>query len=212
MPNDELPTRRSHSARTTETIDHIITATIDAIADVGLRNATTGEICRRAGVSVGALFHHFDTRLDVIVATVEHHMAERLARYRQYMVSRRAERVADPRALIRLLRLVQREERSMLWLEVVMETRTDPELRARIQPILQRQRETFRAVAEVQPGLHAMPVEARHAWLELLRNVLHGEAIREHVMPNHDLDEPKLDVLLALARHMGASPQVSTTY
>lgn len=98
----------------------------------------------------------------------------------------------------------------MVWLETVMETRTNAELRSRLAPVLQRQRETLRAIATAQPGLKEMPVAARNAWLELLRNVLHGEAIREYLMPDHDLDEPKTDVLLALARRMGAAPQAST--
>lgn len=33
----------------------------------------------------------------------------------------------------------------------------------------------------------------------------------EHVRPHHDLDEPKLDALLALSRDMGASTQVPTS-
>lgn len=202
--------RRTHAERRAETIDHIINATIEAIVEVGLRNASTGEICRRAGVSPGAMFHHFDTQLDVIVAAVEHHLADRLDRYSRYIESQRAGETADPRALIRLLRSIWREPPSMVWLETVMETRTNAELRARLRPVLQRQRESFRAIASAQPGLNKMPVAARNAWLELLRNVVHGEAIREHVMPNHDLDEPKIDVLLALARRMGAAPQVST--
>lgn len=201
--------RRSHAERRAETIDLIINATIETITEVGLRNASSGEICRRAGVSPGAMFHHFDTQLDVIVAAVEHHLAGRLDRYSRYIESRRSGATADPRALIRLLRSIWREPPSMVWLETVMETRTNAELRSRLAPVLQRQREIFRAIAAVQPGLNEMPVAARNAWLELLRNVLHGEAIREYVMPDHDLDELKTDVLLALARRMGAAPQVS---
>jgi len=209
VPVDELHSRRSNAERKAETIDRIINATLEAITEVGLRNATTGEIRRRAHVSLGALFHHFDTRLDVIVAAVEHHLRERLLRYTSYLSSQQQD-VADPRSLIRMLRSVQREPRSMVWLEVVMETRTDAQLRDRIQPILQRQREVFRELAVAQPGLSEMPIDARNAWLELLRNVLHGEALWEHVKPHHDLDEPKLDALVALSREMGAPNHVGT--
>ena len=73
MSDDSARSRRSHAERRAETIELILNATLDAIAELGLRNATTGEICRRAGVSPGALFHYFETRQTVIVGAVEQH-------------------------------------------------------------------------------------------------------------------------------------------
>jgi AcrR family transcriptional regulator len=194
--------RRSHAERTGKTVELIIDATIDAIAEIGLRNATTGEISRRAGVSIGALFHHFGTRLDLIVAAVEHHLELRFTRFSEVADALLHDATrAEPRALIGAFRSITREPRSMVWLEVLMAARTDPELRARVAPILEAQRDRFRASADAKPGLRTLPVLERHTWVELLRTMVIGESIWEPVLSHHELDEPKLDALLALAGH-----------
>ena len=208
MSDDAAHSRRSHAERRAETIELILNATLDAIVELGLRNATTGEICRRAGVSPGAVFHHFETRQDVIVAAVEHHLSDRRVRFTEMVESLRSRdaEMVDPRELLRILRSITREPRAMVWLEVLMETRTDSELRKRITPTLIRQRDLFRAAGELHSGLSSMPESARFAWLELLRNVMHGESIWEQLEPHPELAEAKIDALLALAVHLGATP------
>ena len=44
-----------------------------------------------------------------------------------------------------------------------------------------------------------MSLQDRLTWVELLRNVVNGESIWEPVLSHHDLDDAKLDALLALA-------------
>ena len=196
--------RRSQAERTAETVDLIINATLDAIALVGLRNATTGEISRRGGVSIGALFHHFESRLDIIVAAVEHNLEQRFAWILAAVDALRSDR-SGPGALFRTLRSIAREPRSIVWLEVLMEARTDPELRARVTPILVKQRDRFRAGAALEPRLQRMSRHDRLTLIELFRNVLNGDAIWEPVVSHEDLDDPKLDALLALAADLSAT-------
>ena len=200
--------RRTNAERAAETVDLIINATLDAIAEVGVRNATTGEISRRAGVSIGALFHHFDTRLDLIVAAVEYNLADRYNRVSAFAERAWAEEFAHdhPRALLKLIRAITREPRSMVWLEVLTAARTDPELRARVTPLLARQRDLFRSVALTHPNLAAMSEADRMTWVELLRNIVNGESVWNIVMPHYDVDDAKIDAMLALARAMGANP------
>lgn len=201
--------RRTNAARAAETVDLIINATLDAIAEVGVRSATTGEISRRAGVSIGALFHHFDTRLDLIVAAVDYNLSDRFIRVSSF-VDRAALatsfRLDHPRALLRTIRSITREPRSMVWIEVLNAARTDPELRERVMPLLISQRELFRSVALADPNLAAMTEADRMTWVELLRNIVNGEAVWRIVMPHHDVDDAKIDALLVLAGAMGAAP------
>ena len=204
---NEPRARRTNAERAAETVDLIVNATLDAIAEVGVRNATTGEISRRAGVSIGALFHHFDTRLDLIVAAVEYNLADRYTR-----VSAFAERAWQeefttdhPRALLKLIRAITREPRSMVWIEVLVAARTERELRARVTPLLARQRELFRSVALTHPSLATMTESDRMTWVELVRNIVNGEAVWNIVMAHYDVDDAKIDAMLALAGSMGAS-------
>ena len=62
--------RRSQKERSAETSSRLMNATIDLLHDQGLARTTTPEIARRAGVSRGALTHHFAGREAIISASV----------------------------------------------------------------------------------------------------------------------------------------------
>ena len=51
--------RRSHAERTAETRARVIEAVFASIAEVGFARTTASEITRRAGVTWGAVQHHF---------------------------------------------------------------------------------------------------------------------------------------------------------
>jgi AcrR family transcriptional regulator len=60
--------RRTQEERSTETRAKLIRATIDLICRHGYANLTTPDIASAAGVSRGALQHHFATRYELIAA------------------------------------------------------------------------------------------------------------------------------------------------
>ena len=62
--------RRSQKQRSAETSARLMNATIDLLHDQGLARTTTPEIARVAGVSRGALTHHFASREAIITASV----------------------------------------------------------------------------------------------------------------------------------------------
>jgi|GEM_PF-207703 AcrR family transcriptional regulator len=59
--------RRSHAERSQATQQDLIDATIRVIAERGLANASTFEIAKAAGVTPGALQHHFASKNDLIL-------------------------------------------------------------------------------------------------------------------------------------------------
>jgi len=61
--------QQTKSERTRETI---LAAAIDCFYELGYFNTTTENIAQKAGVSRGAMLHHFPTRADLIRAAVEH--------------------------------------------------------------------------------------------------------------------------------------------
>ena len=82
----ELPlqarARRSHAERTAETRAKIIAAVVDAIAERGFQRATALVIASRAGVTWGAVQHHFGGKDGLLLAVLEdsfNRFAERLA-------------------------------------------------------------------------------------------------------------------------------------
>lgn len=75
-------TRRSHAERTAETRAKILAAVVDAIAEVGFHRTTAVEITSRAGVTWGAVQHHFGDKDGILIAALEasfQRFAERLA-------------------------------------------------------------------------------------------------------------------------------------
>ncbi len=63
--------RRSHAERTAETRAKIIEAVLESIADVGFQRTTASEIAHRAGVTWGAVQHHFGGKDGILVAALE---------------------------------------------------------------------------------------------------------------------------------------------
>lgn len=62
--------RRSQKERSADTSARLMSATIDLLHERGLSRTSTPEIARRAGVSRGALTHHFAGREAIITASV----------------------------------------------------------------------------------------------------------------------------------------------
>jgi len=73
--------RRTQAERTAETRARIMDAVVGCIADVGFGRATASEITRRAGVTWGAVQHHFGDKDGILRAVLEdsfERFAERL--------------------------------------------------------------------------------------------------------------------------------------
>jgi AcrR family transcriptional regulator len=68
------------------TRDTILEATIDCFINFGYSNTTTAKIADHAGVSRGAMLHHFASRADLIHATINYLHRKLLQAYtREYM-------------------------------------------------------------------------------------------------------------------------------
>jgi AcrR family transcriptional regulator len=74
--------RRTHAERAAETRGKLLAAVVESIAEVGLARTTAPEIARRAGVTWGAVQHHFGGKDGMLVAALEdsfQRLADRLA-------------------------------------------------------------------------------------------------------------------------------------
>jgi len=66
-----LRPRRSHSERTAKTRARVIAAVVESIDEVGFHRTTGSEIARRAGVTWGAIQHHFRDKDGILIAVLE---------------------------------------------------------------------------------------------------------------------------------------------
>lgn len=71
-----LRQRRSNGERSAEMQNALIEAAIQSLCDLGYPKTTTHEICRRAGATSGAIQHHFGSKDELILATLEKLRAE----------------------------------------------------------------------------------------------------------------------------------------
>jgi AcrR family transcriptional regulator len=198
--------RRTHAERTAETRQRLFDATIAAIADVGYRRATTTEICSRAGVTQGALFHHFDTRIELVLAALERMTQARIARYGA--VAQRVEVAGGgPLELLRVVGQLARDRVAVVWAEVTVAARTDVALRQRLEPALQARWALIDAAASTFPALAQMEPPKRQVWFQVMRGTLELAPLIE---PFSSVDasavaaERRDRALLDLAGHLGA--------
>ncbi len=65
-----IPHRRRQEDRSAAMRARLISATIDSLVERGYAGTTTVEICKRAGVTRGALLHHFAGLADILAAAM----------------------------------------------------------------------------------------------------------------------------------------------
>jgi AcrR family transcriptional regulator len=126
--------RRTQAERTATTRGALLAATVDALVENGYRHTTTSEVPRRAGVSYGALLHHFPTKAELLCAAVGHLFEQRLGEFRKAMADLPA---AAPKAeaAIDMLWTMFQGPTFTAWLELWVAARTDPELAAAVGPV-----------------------------------------------------------------------------
>ena len=78
MTEHEPAPTRTQAQRTAATRARVLDAAIDSLVELGYARTTTQEVNRRAGVSRGALLHHFPTRESLVVAAVGHLVEARM--------------------------------------------------------------------------------------------------------------------------------------
>ncbi|MEQ1781524.1 MAG: TetR/AcrR family transcriptional regulator [Hyphomonadaceae bacterium] len=127
--------RRKNVDRSAETCRHILEATIKCLDQWGYGAVTNIRVADAAGVSRGAMVHHFPTRQALIVATVEF-------AYANQGVLRAAELAKVPvglerfRKIMDLCYVTQRMPEGMALNEIRIGSRSDPAIREAVTPMM----------------------------------------------------------------------------
>ena len=127
FPCDTAPVPRTQAQRTAATRAALLEATVDCLVSQGFSGTTTTEVAHRAGMSPGALLHHFPAKADLLCAAVGHLFELRLAEFRKAMVN--LEPGADrAEAGLDLLWSMFSGPTFVAWLELWVAARGDPAL------------------------------------------------------------------------------------
>jgi AcrR family transcriptional regulator len=126
--------RRTNQERTATTRAAVLNATIEQLAEQGYAATTTVEVAERAGVSRGALVHHFPTRSDLVLSALEYLCERRLAELEGSMhrLSASEDRLS---AYVDLMWSTFDGPLFVAQLELWIAARTDAELMARLYPL-----------------------------------------------------------------------------
>ncbi|WP_410588763.1 TetR/AcrR family transcriptional regulator [Amycolatopsis sp. lyj-23] len=127
-------THRTQAQRREQTRTALLDATIACLVDVGYARTSVQEICARAGVSKGAVQHHFTAKAELMAAAVEH-LTTKLRRQLAASLEDLPGGGNGVAAAIDLLWAGYSGTLSTAVTELWVAARTDPELRAAIRPV-----------------------------------------------------------------------------
>ncbi len=193
-----LPRVRSDSAGVTQqslksaqTRARVIEATIRCIVKVGYANTTTPQIAAEAGLSRGAMLHHFENGAAVIKAAIVELHEKRLRAFRRAADTGEH----DTATLVRTYwRQIQRPA-FVAFHELALAARTNPELARILQPLQVEFRERFNAQAVVLFPEWQADRQGFNLAMTLSQTMLEGMAI--HLLTGA-MDEAMVDPMLKL--------------
>ena len=187
--------RRTQSQRREATISALVDAAVAALGEVGYARTTTNEIARRAGVSQGGLFRHFESRLDVILAAADAVRARQFVDFRAGLASMSDFEVAE---VVRLLRRATRAPINAAWYELLVAARTDAELRQRLEPLAERYHEEIIELGRALPIAASMPTVELDTIVLGIVHMLDGEALTATVFPHPEQEDVRVDQLVRI--------------
>jgi AcrR family transcriptional regulator len=178
--------RGPHAERTAAMRQRLIDAAIGSLYELGYAATTTQVVTDRAGVSRGAILHHFPTKVDLMVA-----VAEYAAQYQDRTIRKLL--AETPTAMPAWLALtwatwdVIIRPPAMALLEVMMATRSDAALAERLPAVVQAFEDKQRAdVWRMSQAAGISDKPTIEAMVRLHRAALRGLAIELSLSHNSD--------------------------
>lgn len=188
-------TRRTQSERTAETRAALIEATIALLMERGMQGATVQEICKRAGVTTGAIQHQFGSKnglMNEVVQTLFEGIARSPGETTADSLEARIDRVIEHYWSI------YTNERYYAVLEILLATRHDPDLMHQVSGYRDRQLSDGRkAMALRFPDVTLSPAEMmRH--VQRVIDFMRGYALRRIYERSEELDRQARDTARSL--------------
>lgn len=192
------PARRSQADRRADTRQRILQATLDELVEKGYMGLTTQGVCKRAGVSKGAMFDHFPSKQALIVAANE--MSNERARdFALKNISALTDAPDRLRATVDYLWEIYASPTVMALTEVHMAARKDPELSAALDDVADAHRTAVMALADVLFPEKAGQKNFIRA-VEVGLSAIMGGAVLYHTGFEHQETPADLDFLTDLLR------------
>lgn len=195
----ERPAKRRHIAPA-QTRRKLIDATVACLVDFGYSGTTTQRVQTAAGVSRGALLHHFPTKPDLFVGAI-HHVAEVQAAQLRALAERLSSRddvssVAGTDRVVMAVGAVRQAMSGATFLagvELWLAARTDESLRATLMPA---ERQVGKELGEIARLLFGEPYASAPGFtiaFDSLLQLLRGLALTGVLRANPHTEEQIID-------------------
>lgn len=165
----------------------IVEAALRCFVDLGYSGTTTTVIAEKAGLSRGAMLHHFPSKIDIVRAAVEHLHAKRLKAFRKAIDKMPRDETRVRKALEAYLEHVK-HPMYVAFLELWIAARTDSELRSILTPAQDAfEREWYRTAVDLFPEWRDSGANFDLA-LDLVHYVMDGMAVSflTHEFSDHE--------------------------
>lgn len=173
--------RRTQAERRQTTRAALLNAAIECLVGSGVAGFTTTEVCRRAGLSQGALFKHFSGKSVLLAATTEHLFAQLRTDFENAYLT------------VPVRRRTARKGLDLLWdqmfdprlgaaFELYTMARTDQELRDALGPVMRDHLGRTHALATALFPGHS-PTVVRDV-IDLVTYAIQGLVIDQMAMPS----------------------------
>ncbi|MCV7261405.1 TetR/AcrR family transcriptional regulator [Mycobacterium shimoidei] len=189
--------------RREETVARLLDASIATIAEVGYARASAAVITKRANVSVGALFRHFDTMGDFMAATAYEVMRRQLDEFNKKVAEIPADELVLKAALTILRDLTANSTNTVMY-ELMVAARTDEKLKDTLQIVLEQYSSRIYEAARSLPGAESIPEEVFPALVAVMANTFDGAALVRAVLPQPELEAQRIELLVTLLNQMYA--------
>lgn len=173
--------RRTQQERREQTIARLLDATIECLVHDGYSGTTVKAVAARAGLSQGAIFRHFPTRLELLMATMNAVADRFISGYEARVDQLRRDDDDDVRVALKALQSITTTDEQTAWFEIQLAARTDDQLRDAFRPIfLRNQKENFDIARTLFPDtIGQLPM--MDELIQLLIHVFHGQSLDAHL-------------------------------
>ncbi len=186
----------------------IIESAIQCFVDLGYARTTTTRIAHAAGLSRGAMLHHFPSKMDVVKAAVDELHAKRLKAFRNS--TRRAPPPGKGRVHVAVRAYWEhvRHPTFVAFFELTVAARTDPQLAAILEPAQAAfYKEWYHTAAEAFPEWQS-DTDAFDLALDLSRYLLEGMAVSFLTHEETEREQHLLDYLENQLRFLRPSKEL----
>lgn len=178
-----VASHRTQAERRQTTRAALLSAALECLVESGMAGLTTTEVCRRAGLSQGALFKHFSSKSALLAATTQHLFGQMRTDFEAAFLALPARR-RSPRRGLDLLWEQMFDPRLAAAYELYTIARTDEELRGALGPVMREHvQRTYALSATLFPGHSAARVRDV---IDLVTLAIQGLVLDQMALPSPD--------------------------